>query len=71
MPYDYMIDEYVPCSGLGSPVAILLVGYNKDHWIAKGSWGQDLGDNGFFKIKMFGGGSGICGILSRSFYPII
>lgn len=29
---------------------VLLVGYNKTHWIIKNSWGTGWGDNGFCYI---------------------
>ena len=70
MPSNFVIDENSPCRG-GSSVAVLIVGYQDDYFIVKGSWGTDLGDNGYFRIKMSQGGAGICGIMSRSFFPIV
>jgi hypothetical protein len=35
---NFVIDKSVPCSG-GSKVAVLLVGFENDYFIAKGSWG--------------------------------
>uniref|UniRef100_A0AC35GN48 Peptidase C1A papain C-terminal domain-containing protein n=1 Tax=Panagrolaimus sp. PS1159 TaxID=55785 RepID=A0AC35GN48_9BILA len=31
--------------------AVLLVGYTKDYWIAKNSWGTDRGEEGYFRFK--------------------
>jgi len=38
--------------------AIVLIGYNnrENYWICKNSWGEDWGENGYFKIRM-----GVCG----------
>ncbi|XP_075181484.1 cathepsin W-like [Anomaloglossus baeobatrachus] len=46
--------------------AVLLVGYylkdkKSPHWILKNSWGQDWGENGFFKLHF---GSNMCGVTS-------
>jgi len=51
MPSDFVIDENTPCRG-GSSVAVLIVGYQDHYFIVKGSWGTNLGDNGYFRIKM-------------------
>ncbi|KAM4018164.1 uncharacterized protein ACNLHF_007596 [Anomaloglossus baeobatrachus] len=45
---------------------VLLVGYNlKDkkspHWTLKNSWGENWGENGFFKLHF---GSNMCGVTS-------
>ena len=31
--------------------AVLLVGYTSDYWIAKNSWGNKFGDNGYIYIS--------------------
>ena len=50
-----------PVSGINH--AVTMVGYGnadgKDFWIVKNSWGQNWGENGYFRIKR---GSGTCGI---------
>jgi len=70
MPKGYSIDRSVPCIGSAS-VAVLIVGYDHDSYILKGSWGKDFGDNGYFRIKIGGGGAGICSVNSRNFFPIL
>ena len=52
-----------PASGINH--AVTMVGYghddtvNKDYWIIKNSWGENWGEDGYFRIKR---GSGTCGI---------
>lgn len=38
--------------GAGIDHAILLVGYTKDYWIIKNSWGTGWGENGFGYISI-------------------
>ena len=71
MPKGYAVDHHVPCSKGSNSVAVLIVGYDDNSYIVKGSWGKDIGEDGFFRIKMGGGASGICGILARNFLPVI
>lgn len=52
-------------------MTVLLIGYDEDHYIAKGSWGTEIAEEGFFRIKIGGGGSGVCGVLSRNFIPVM
>jgi len=53
------------CPSSGINHAVLIVGYGTDpsvgldYWIVKNSWGQNWGENGYFRIKR---GSGTCGI---------
>jgi len=51
---------------------VLIVGYGTtpegvNYWIAKNSWGQNWGDNGYFKVQR---GNNTCGIESSASYPI-
>jgi len=69
--YDYgIIDPYFPdyeCSGAWLDHALLIVGYGTESsvlgdtpfWIVKNSWGEDWGENGYFRIYR---GDGVCGI---------
>ena len=55
VPSDFIVDsKTIGCNPLGSNtgVPVLLVGYDKDTFIVKGSWGTDLGQQGFFRIKI-------------------
>jgi hypothetical protein len=71
MPENYAIDENVPCASGSTSALVLIVGYTEDHYIVKGSWGNDISEDGYFRIKMGGGGEGICGINSRLYIPDI
>lgn len=42
--------------------SVEIMGYGKDYWIGKNSWGLDFGENGFFKIAM---GTNECNIESQ------
>ncbi|XP_077143518.1 cathepsin W-like isoform X1 [Ranitomeya variabilis] len=63
---DYVggVIEQKSCEPYAVNHAVLLVGYHlKDkkqpHWILKNSWGEDWGENGFFKLHF---GSNMCGV---------
>jgi C1A family cysteine protease len=53
------------CSVLGMNHAVTMVGYghdeeeDKDYWLIKNSWGEDFGEDGYFRIRR---GTGKCGI---------
>ena len=75
VPEDYVVDsKEIGCSSLGgnAGVSVLLVGYDKDTITVKGSFGESIGNKGFFKVKIDSqNGLGSCGIMSRNFFPII
>lgn len=56
-------------TGCGTKVdhAVLAVGYGKDYFIVKNSWGYLWGDGGFVKI----GVKNVCGILEAPSYPLL
>jgi hypothetical protein len=52
---DFVVDsKMIGCgnSGGNAGVVVLLVGYDKDTFIAKGSFGENIGNKGYFKIKI-------------------
>lgn len=76
VPADFVVDsKLIGCNPLGSNtgVVVLLVGYDKDTFTVKGSWGTDMGQDGFFRIKIDQETStlGSCGVMGRNFFPII
>jgi C1A family cysteine protease len=54
VPENFTVDsKMIGCnSGNAGSVVVLLVGYDKDTFIAKGSWGTNIGNKGYFKIKI-------------------
>ena len=67
----------IGCNPLGSNtgVSVLLVGYDKETFLVKGSWGTEMGQQGFFRIKIDQTNGentqGTCGLMARNFFPII
>jgi len=53
--------------------AVLVVGYTKDAWIVKNSWGEQWGDKGYIYFKRWGDQipAGQCGILTIPTRPIV
>jgi len=55
--------------------AIVAVGWgvegDQEYYIVRNSWAATWGDNGFIKIATADGKTGVCGINSKVYYPII
>jgi len=68
----YVFDQNFPCYG-GSSMVVSIVGYDGDTFIVRNSWGTGFGDGGYFRISSPASiiGPGTCGILNRSFFPVI
>jgi hypothetical protein len=53
--YDYSSGVYEPSANPGSSGlhVVLIVGYDDPggHWIVKNSWGDDFGEDGYFRVK--------------------
>ena len=44
--------EYDPNSRTDDYQAVLIVGYGKDYWLVKNSWGTSWGEEGYMKIDL-------------------
>lgn len=62
--------------GEGLNHAVNIVGYGTEngipYWLVRNSWGTNWGEAGYFRVlRSTTTGSGICGILKLSSYPLI
>lgn len=50
---------------------VAVVGYGKDYWIVRNSWGPNWGEDGYIRMKRGGGvpKEGLCGIAIEASYP--
>lgn len=68
-----------PCRGDDVTHATAMVGYcssrflfgNFNYWIVKNSWGDDWGENGYYKIPVIGNSPGVCQSQAHIFQPTV
>ena len=66
-----------PCPADETDHSVLLVGYDKEYWIVKNSFGTGWGEEGYIRIArsngnvVYNGGKGQCGILQFPSLPIV
>lgn len=53
--------------------AVLAVGYEKDYWFVKNSWGTKWGESGYIRVQrgQQNNGEGVCGINMENSYPTL
>lgn len=67
------------CTGSNINHATTIVGYctskllfgEMNYWIVKNSWGDDWGDNGYYRIPVMDNSPGICNSQSSIFQPTV
>ena len=66
------IYDYAGCSPIKLDHGVLVVGYGTengvDYWLVKNSWGENWGENGYFRIVQE---DNLCGIATQASYPIV
>ncbi|CAN8316084.1 unnamed protein product [Cochlearia groenlandica] len=66
----------VPDCGISSNHAVTFVGYGTSqdgtkYWLAKNSWGETWGENGYIRIRRdVAWPQGMCGVAQYAFYPV-
>ena len=50
------------CASTKLDHAIVIVGYTRDYWIIRNSWGADWGEQGHMRIKRSQNNNNACGI---------
>lgn len=63
----YVKGIFDKCQSAQPNHAVVLVGYTKDYWIIKNSWGADWGEEGFMRIKKNQNNANACNIESDAF----
>lgn len=43
---------------------------SRRYWIVKNSWGPEWGEQGYIRLRMGFGSTGMCGIATQPSYPI-
>ena len=66
--FKYVRDHYNGNCGQDLTHAVLVIGYTRDRWILKNSWGTNWGDEGYFTIPRR---MNKCGINSVTGVPFI
>lgn len=76
----YKLGIYSSPCGTNLDHGVGLVGYGKDYYILRNSWGSSWGDNGYMMIgkgndpltgKPYNDGNGQCGVLMQGSYPVV
>ena len=74
---NYSSGIYTGSCGTSLDHGVLVVGYGSengvDYWKIKNSWGDNWGEDGYFRLQRTSGstGSGMCGMLECPSYPVL